>query len=304
VKIIDLGRSRIDAPTSQFDGHVEGVEHDHSQLIGPYEFEEQGYGRRLRANPYYDVRLFFAFLMYLPERFWAKLEATAVSRQEVDQLYALMDSALDMDRLYNLYNRDQMVNDPNNLASDDYGRLARNLPQNKVTSRQLRKSAQLPYWMLQTQNYVRSTESFGLTPSGVLDHAFFAPLRVQFLPDNADDRQLALDKIDQDSIVVSFPTNFQELNPRIRVTMRAQDGDDQVQPHVSLLGSKKVHANGDDMTKTCIKCHHGCTAPAQYGTVGENGETLYFCGPVCYEFKYVFGQRAATFHDLYNNVNK
>jgi hypothetical protein len=100
------------------------------------------------------------------------------------------------------------------------------------------------------------------------------------------------EKIDRENVIVSFPTNFAELNPHIDPTVRAQDGDDAVRPHVSPIFFQQQQ----QQPPTPIKCLHHCVPPAEYKTVSATtGDTTYFCGPVCYEFKYIFGGRTVEY---------
>jgi serine/threonine protein kinase len=139
VKIIDFGRSRIE---------VSG------EVIGPWDFPLCGYSPSLPPNPYYDCRMLFYELASLKPCFWDRVRDNS-GTGELTLFNDMANKVLDMDRMSGLYlNTNKKI-----FTFSDY-----------VSNQGMRD------WSAERTNYIRSVEEFGLLPTQVLDHPFFAPL--------------------------------------------------------------------------------------------------------------------------------
>ena len=148
----------------------------------------------------------------------------------------------------------------------------------KLTSRNLIECVSILTWMGHEMNYVRKTEEFGLTPSQVLNHSFFSPLRLELRKDSA----LPLDKIDEHHVIVSFPKAFNEINPFVKPESPVNSRDASFEKEPARFSSLATNI-----------CHSCGKTNAPHYTEEEEAEKLYFCGSVCYEFNYLFKKRTA-----------
>jgi serine/threonine protein kinase len=191
VKLIDFGRSRIEAPSRPEDIEKSSGEHNHSRLITS-NFPSIGIYRDLPANPYVDVRRLFYLLVSIGPKWWSSVEKTGDTRE----LYRLIEQVLDMERLTTLTDQTE-----------------------RLTISHLFYRPSLMAWMFEGTNYILSPEKFGLLPSEILNSSFFYSLRHE-----AGNREQPI--LDQENAVVSFPSSIRELNPLIEVTHPGQRGDE------------------------------------------------------------------------------
>lgn len=178
VKIIDLGRSSLNAPNKKGEPKEFGGEHHHPRRIGPADGgDSQGISKKNMPNPYYDTRVLIAKLLMGGKVWWDNVEKNS-TLDEIESFYAMADAALDISRIKRKYG----------YYSDQFN--SRTLVSNTYILEKLDNKTE----------YLRSNDYFGLMPHEMLDTDFFDPLR----------KDVILDL--EDPIVVSYPPHREELD--------------------------------------------------------------------------------------------
>jgi len=286
VKLMDFGRSRIEAPLSSDHVSEYSGKHVHTRLIGPYDFPDAGFSPTTAPTRTYDTRFLFGFLLMRGPSFWNKLERSAGTGQ-MDAIYDLIERAIDIATIEQQLRRIEL----RYATGDAYqARLVYDrLMTRRLTARQLRLAPPILTWLFRLDpsgSYFYTKREFGLTPTQALNSPFFAALRARFT-EPEEEARVNQEQITTENVVVSLPGEFSELNPVVHAHLPGQRGDDQFfQPESWRATGTPTH---DEVKRRCL-----CGAATQMCCDdAKTGAEMHFCGRVCYEFHYLFGGKTA-----------
>jgi len=264
IKLIDYGRAHLRVPCGP-DACVYPDRHIHSCYFTPSDdFEHHGYGGTNPLNPYYDVRIFFYHLLSSGDNL--ALSYYDEDDKTMSPFLDLVKEALGLRHL-----RDELVTQARD-STDDNDKLEDISRFGDTLSLTVLKRSYVMQRIL--CNEIRTSERFGLTPSQVLDHAFFAPLRRDGLTEPGVTRTRDVNMITDDHVVVSFVDNRHELE---------HDPDIDTPPLEDLpFGAKETKSA---TLPDHARCHCGRAAPFFADTI----LIVSFCSQICYDFHYCFG---------------
>lgn len=251
VKLIDFGQSRLYVPKSA--RHVAITKHVHSDLIG---LDMPAIGLPLgEANRQIDMRSLFMTLLMMPDEYWDRL-----GKEESEEVFTFIErDVLD----FTVINR--LIDKVSVYHFGDLVNERRVYGAGKLRASNLRKCPRCIRYLTSNGIFRYANTRTGANVTQVLDSDFFESLTI--VPEGETEKTFSVTKTPHKYVVVSFI------------------GDENIRMH-DPANSLAASVNQE----ISLRCDV-CRKKASFVNHEKTGHTVPLCGPMCAQFKYLFGNK-------------